>query len=179
MNNINANIDANASAMGNRYAVLYCWFFNIYNLIEKSDEIWLFIEDKLNASVPTYIKNILGVCGYNNAIFIAAMADEDLEYCQAQVRNGNVSKIFVGKEVLEGCSRKKDDFEFVLGHKKFLMAIVDFMKTHLKENGPGSFGLQSKKCAKLGAKSSKKNLEEKAKKSASQKLDVPLRKKKF
>lgn len=94
----------------------------------------------MNTSVPTYIKNILHVCGYNNGISIASIREEDFEYLETEVKNGNVTKYFVGKEakeVLEGSTKDVD--EFTRGHKTFLRSIIDFLKNHMKENGPDSF----------------------------------------
>lgn len=45
---------------------------------------------------------------------------------------------------MDGCTKTEADFEFVLGHKKFLLAIVKFLKKHLAENGVDSFSVDKK-----------------------------------
>lgn len=81
------------------------------------------------------------MCGYNNGITIAAIGDEDIQYMENEVRNGNVTKYFANiaeEKVLEDCTKSAKDFTFTMGHKKWLMAIVNFLKMYIEENGPDS-----------------------------------------
>lgn len=110
--------------------------------VDKVDEIWGFVEKKLEAPVPTYFKHVLKACGFDNGLTISLIDKDDLEYFEQQVRNGKVSKYFAGIDnlhILEGSTKTKEDFEFPRGHKKFLIAIRDFLKKCLEENGPESF----------------------------------------
>lgn len=106
------------------------------------DEIWTFVEEKLNP-VPTYIKHILHVCGYNNGISIATIEDEDIGYFVSEVRNGNVSKYFESlsreRDVLEGSTKTVQNFEFSRGHLKYLKYVVQFLKNYVEENGIDCF----------------------------------------
>lgn len=115
------------------------------------------MEDKLQTSVPTYFKNVLKVCGYNNGISIALIEEADVAYIEGEVRNGNVTKALVGieeKKILEGSYKDKDNFEFTMGHKKFLMFIVNFLKTYSAEHGLNSFTSEHATKCKRKAKSS-------------------------
>ncbi|KAG4068990.1 hypothetical protein HA402_008461 [Bradysia odoriphaga] len=106
------------------------------------DAIWLFVEDKLQTSVPTYVKNVLQTCGYNNGISITLIDAEDIAYMESEVRNGNATKDLdeaEEKTFFEGCTKKKDDFVFTMGHRKFLMYIVNFLKKYSAEHGSHSF----------------------------------------
>lgn len=113
--------------------------------VDNVNPIWTFVEAKLNCKVPVYIKNILEVCGYTNGMSIACIEEDDFEYFEGEVKNGNVSEYFGdGKDVLDGSNKKKEDFEFVRGHRKFVLAIRDLIKTHIDENGPDSLILEAK-----------------------------------
>lgn len=110
------------------------------------------------------------MCGYNNGISIALIEEEDIAYMEGEVQNGNVAKAFIGskqKKIFEGSTKDKDNFEFTMGHKKFLLFIVNFLKKHSAEHGSNSFTsihtmnverLQSKRKAKscIAVRSSKK-----------------------
>lgn len=85
--------------------------------------------------VPSYFKNVLKACGYNNGLTIASIEEEDIAYIESEVRNENVTEYFVEleqleeRDVLEGSTKNKDNFVFTLGPKKFLMFIVNYLKT--------------------------------------------------
>lgn len=116
------------------------------------DLIWLFIEEKLNWPVPNYIKYVLSYCGYSNGITIAAINDDDIDYCVKEVRKGNVIDYYSKKEpnidVLEGCTKTAENFEFSRGHLRYLMDIVEMLKDHIKENGIDSFNVEEEKSHK-------------------------------
>lgn len=102
------------------------------------------MEEKLNCEVPAYIKNVLEVCGFANGMTIAAIEDDDIQYFEAEVKNGNVMKHFGdAKDTLEGSHKTVETFEFSRGHIKFLMKIRDFLKGHMDINGPDSFTVEA------------------------------------
>lgn len=110
------------------------------------DIIWSFVEAKLNTPIPAYFKNVLNVCGYNNGISISFIEDEDIKYMENEVRNGNVGNSLNGAhteahDFLEGCTKSEENFEFVLGHKKFLLAIANFLRKYIADNGVDSLTL--------------------------------------
>lgn len=107
--------------------------------------MWVFVEAKLKCAIPSYFKNVLTACGYDNKITIASIDENDLQYFEQEVRNGNVSQYFECIDefnILEGSTKTVESFEFTRGHKKFLLLIRDFLKHHLKETGPDSLTLQ-------------------------------------
>ncbi len=148
-------------------------------IIELFDEIWTFIEEKLNTTVPPYLKYILKYCGFNNGISIASIDDEDIEHCVREVKNGNVGKYYeslVGeKDVLEGSLKTTANFEFSRGHIKFLKSIVEFLKKHAEQNGPDSFvTTKKKKIAKNKKTDAPSALKKKVKYSHNNNMRSPL-----
>lgn len=107
-------------------------------MLEEFDDIWKFVEHKLG-KVPTYFKNILKVCGFNNGITIASIVEKDIAFFEEEVKNVNVSKSFKNNvNVLEGAMRPQENFEFIRGHKNFLLTISAMLKDHIRENGQDS-----------------------------------------
>lgn len=112
----------------------------VFCVVEKFDQIWEFIEEKLNAPVPIYFKYILKYCGFSNGISIASIEDDDIQHFISEVKNGNVTKYFkqiIGEvDILDGSMRRVENFEFSRGHLKFLMSIVKFLRKYIEDNGP-------------------------------------------
>lgn len=100
----------------------------------------------MKTPVPKYFKYVLKYCGYDNAISIASIVEDDIEHFVSEVRNGNVAKYFKSinaeteaeTDILEGSMRTIKTFEFSRGHIKFLMSIAMFLKTYIEKNGPHS-----------------------------------------
>lgn len=81
-------------------------------------------------------------CGYNNCHTIAAIKPTDLKYFVNEVRRGNVTSFFrkLGiKDAMEGSAESAEDFEFIRGHEKLLMAVVNFVKEQLNSYGADVF----------------------------------------
>lgn len=115
------------------------------SIVPVMDDIWNFIEEKLNTPVPHYFKTVLSVCGYSNGISISLIGDEDLQYIEKEVKNGNVEKALNGVEdYLKGCTKNAANFEFVLGHRKFLLAIAGYLSKYIAENGAESISSTDK-----------------------------------
>lgn len=110
-------------------------------------EIWKFIEKSLGCEIPTYIKNVMEVCGFDNAMTIAAIDEDDIGYFETEIKNGNISKHFESvEEALKGSNKSEEkDFQFVRGHKKFILKIRDLMKSCVSKNGSESFVVESDK----------------------------------
>lgn len=120
--------------MGKRFtSFLHLNFCTLYPA--DFDEIWSFIEFKLQTPVPPYIKYILMFCGYNNGISISTIEDVDVQHFVDVVKNGSVTDYFGEKNILQGSMRSIDNFEFSRGHVKFLMYIVSFLREYIEENG--------------------------------------------
>lgn len=83
--------------------------------------------------VPSYLKNILRACGFNTGTIIADIDDDDMEYFESEVRNGNVKKYFEKEkdvDVLKGSTRDAEYFEIPRGHKRYILIIRDFLKNY-------------------------------------------------
>lgn len=102
----------------------------------------------MNVVVPTYMKNILKFCGYDNCHSIATIADADVDYCTDEVRKGRVNSFYDGKisaeAVMEGCTctAAVENFVFSRGHVRLLQAIVKIVKNTLEIHGVDSFLLK-------------------------------------
>lgn len=126
------------------------------------------------------------MCGYNNGISIGLIENEDIEYIESEVRNGNATKSLASTEeqtFLEGCTKDKKNFQFTMGHRKFLMSIVNFLKTYSADHGLNSFiceqsGKRSKckrKVASVTTAGSNKKAKFFVSQSANEITEVPVR----
>lgn len=138
----------------------------LLRLAGKDNDIWSFVENKLKCPVPAYFKNVLKVCGYSNGLTIASIGEDDIQYFEEEVKNGNVSKYFKDVEkmndnqILEGSTKPAEKFEFIRGHRKFLMTIRDLVKNHLDKNGPDSFAVEALPSKKSAPKEPKKKTDD-------------------
>lgn len=89
--------------------------------VENDNDIFVWIEKKMNVVVPPYLKSILKSCGYDNCYAIATIVNADLDYFTDEMKKGNI--------------------EFSRGHSRLLEAIVKIVKGTLETGGCGSFSL--------------------------------------
>lgn len=116
-------------------------FFVSVSLTEELNEVWKFVEEKINCAVPAYFKNILKACGYDNVITIASIEEKDVQYFEEEVKNGKVAKYYEESgtiKILDGSTKTETNFEFTRGHKKLLLFISDYLKNYLKDNDPNT-----------------------------------------
>lgn len=102
----------------------------------------------MKITVPKYMKFILMYCGYNNCHTISAIKQTDLNYFVTEVRQGNVTNFYSGlgiNDAMEGSRESAENFEFIRGHEKLLMVIVNFVKQHLCDYGANIFLIDSPK----------------------------------
>lgn len=133
---------------------------NLYQFLERIDDVWLLVEAKLKCTVPAYFKNVLQACGYDNRITIASIEEDDLQYFEQEVRNGNVSKYFAGIDklnILDGSTKTVENFQFTRGHKKFLLYIREFLKHHSSSFKMPLFGEEALLFSKTPSQENKKN----------------------
>lgn len=100
--------------------------------------------------IPTYIKNILKCCGFENCYSISTIEENDIAYFEQQVRKGALTKFIEGSisenlspdNVLEGyVERSGEEFEFSRGHQKLIITIARTVKENLEKNGIDGFEL--------------------------------------
>lgn len=117
------------------------------HILETFGEIWSFIEQKIQTPVPPYFKYVLQYCGYENAVSISSIDNDDVDDFVAEVRSGKVTEYFQtklgDKDVLEGSNKNMENFDFSRGHRKFLMYIASFLKEHIEDYGIDSFSVSS------------------------------------
>lgn len=54
----------------------------------------------------------------------------------------DVDKALDEAKVLKDCTMSAKNFAFTMGHRKWLMSIVDLLRKHLEENGPDGFTIE-------------------------------------
>lgn len=115
-------------------------------ITEKSNDVFVWIEKKMMVVLPSYMKNILKCCGYDNCHTIATIEDADVEYFTDEVRKGSVKKFFHAKisaeGIMEGCATSVENFVFIRGHVRLLQTIVKCVKETLEIHGAGGFSLK-------------------------------------
>lgn len=134
-------------------------------------EIWSSVEKTLKISIPSYIKNVLTYCGFDNVHTISTIEESDLEYIATKVRKGGVIHYFSNELGIEnallGSNKSERNFEFSRGHRKLLLVIVELVKQNLNENGVDGFSVKLSKekldTAKIISKSKSKSQKDKQK----------------
>lgn len=109
---------------------------------EDNTVIWQCIESKMKITVPRYIKLILMYCGFNDCHAIAAIEQSDLNRFINEVRQGNVTNFYLKlgvNDALGGSREREENFVFVLGHERLLMAVVNFVKQNLSDYDDDTF----------------------------------------
>lgn len=105
--------------------------------IEKdvSDIFWNTIETKTGANIPSYIRNILNVNGFNNPMSISLLDDEDLNEMEKSIQTERV-KILNSKnqKAVFGPFDGHKDFYFLRGYRKALLSISKFIRDKGPEN---------------------------------------------
>lgn len=130
--------------------LIFAFYFVSY-VVADFTTIWAFVEREFKGPIPTYIKNVLKYCGYENCYTISTIEESDLEYIQTEVRKGDITKFFEENrseassegisldKILEGWRRPVEEFEFSRGHQKFIMLIANLVKENLNKNGVNGF----------------------------------------
>lgn len=90
----------------------------------------------MKITVPRYIKLILMYCGFDDCHAIAAIEKAHLNRFINEVRLGNVTNLYEELRVndaLDGSRESEENFVFILGHERLLMAVVNFVKQNLSD----------------------------------------------
>lgn len=102
------------------------------------NQIWLFIERKMKMPIPSYIKSILKLCGYENCHTISTIEENDLELIEKEVLKGKFPEGFDFSDFPIGSS---GNFRFIRGHQKLILEISKLVKEKLDEGGVDGFTL--------------------------------------
>lgn len=122
------------------------------------DKFWEIIETKMGCNVPYYIRNILALNGYENAVSICTIEPEDIDYLQEYARkemHKRIPKDANLQDYYGFYAEKPAEFVFLRGHVKLLQGIVAFIKQEIESKGPDYFSFKSKiQANKLGVRKS-------------------------
>lgn len=107
-----------------------------------TDQFWQLIEKDMGCIVPTYLKYILRVRGYDNGASVGTLTTNDIHQIQGYFKDK------LQKDFDQEASRKKychifysdsDVFEILPGHVKLLEKIVSHINSVTTVHGPGYF----------------------------------------
>lgn len=106
------------------------------------ESFWNFMERKMAIIFPTYLRNILKLRGYDNAVSVKAITTDDIEnnfeiFAKTSMtnripKNGNHEDYF---SIYDG----PDDFEIIPGHKILLAEVVEYIKEMTNLHGKDYF----------------------------------------
>lgn len=116
--------------------------------VDLTERFWMFIEKSMGCVVPMYVKHILHIRGYDNAVTVGSLTAADLKQIQEFVKNKlertppeNIDK----RKFYHQYHEKSDPFEILPGHVKLIEKIISFIKSMPEIHGPGYFGPHSEK----------------------------------
>ncbi|XP_037035914.1 maternal protein tudor-like isoform X2 [Bradysia coprophila] len=92
-----------------------------------TDDFWNQVEAQVRCTIPTYVKNLLRLRGYDNALSVKALTDEDLKSLETFARTKMWMYIPPGandKDYYHMFSSDPESFEILPGHVKMLKEIA-------------------------------------------------------
>lgn len=114
---------------------------------EITNRFWELIEAKMG-SVPNYLKNILTLMGYENAMSIKTISEKDIESFQKYLISDEIKKRippYAKMEDYVGVFWETPEKAYILpGHVKFLQEIVEFVNLTLVTKGCEYFTVKTK-----------------------------------
>lgn len=101
------------------------------------NKFWDAIELETGSEIPLYLRNILKHHGFNCAMSIKLMDEEDLDDIETMVTSGAFQSIFmndadVTEHFLGPFCKKPDSFRILRGYRKMFMSISNY----IREKGP-------------------------------------------
>ncbi|KAG4076937.1 hypothetical protein HA402_015924 [Bradysia odoriphaga] len=92
-----------------------------------TDDFWNLVEAQVRFTIPTYVKNLLRLRGYDNALSVKTLTDEDLKSLETFARTKMWMYIPPGandKDYYHIFSSDPESFEILPGHVKMLKEIA-------------------------------------------------------
>lgn len=92
-----------------------------------SDNFWKLLESQMDCSVPLYIKNILRLRGFDNALSVRTLTVKDIDSLETFARTKMSKYIASGadlKDYYHIFSKEPESFEILPGHIRLLNEIV-------------------------------------------------------
>lgn len=99
---------------------------------DDNDEFWNGIEIITGFVVPMYIRNVLKFHGFDSALTVRLMDEEDIKEMEKFARSGVMQRISAGEVNLQDFYgpfvKSTKDFQFLRGHRKVLKDIAQFIR---------------------------------------------------
>lgn len=106
------------------------------------DQFWTLLEKNMGCMIPSYLKHVLRVRGYDNAPSIGTLTTADIEkiqaYFQTKLKSGAVRNVDRAM-FFHSYHNDADDFEILPGHLKLLEKIVTFINSMTEIHGSAYF----------------------------------------
>lgn len=91
-------------------------------------DFWEQIEGKLSTCIPTYIRNLMKIQGYDNIVSLKRMSKEDIDFLDDYGKSEKYEKRIprdAEKADYYGSSQDKNDFEIPRGHRKLFDEMIE------------------------------------------------------
>lgn len=104
------------------------------------NKFWEYIESETGSHIPMYIRNLLKLNGFNSAMSIKLLDEEDLKEIENMVQTGAIKNVVPNatdlKEYLGPFNDTAEHFSFLRGYKKMLLSI----SSYVRDKGPENVG---------------------------------------
>lgn len=109
---------------------------------EFTEKFWNLIDEHMGCRVPSYVKNILRLRGFDNAACIKTLTDEDYKEFETFARTKMAKFIPSGsnlKDYYHVFSEEPNEFEFLPGHIRLLKEIAKYITVMTASHDPTFF----------------------------------------
>lgn len=123
-------------------------------------KFWDLVENKFGCSVPKYVKNILALQGFDNALSIKTLSEGDFEFLEKYAKNDMSKRIPLNADLSDyygTFSEAPQDFVFLLGHRRLLEEIVAGLNKTIATKGYDVFSIHKNKIQMIKTKTSSQN----------------------
>lgn len=116
--------------------------------IDDSNKFWSVIETKMGCIVPNYVRNILRLRGFDDAVSVSKITKDDIEALKHFAKNSMNDMIPSNANRLDYYflavyEKNPEAFEIAPGHVKLLESIIDFIKEKTVIHGHEYFNFYS------------------------------------
>lgn len=109
------------------------------------DKFWNSVEENTGSHIPSFIRNVLNLNGFNSPMSIALLDKEDLDEMEKSLKAGHMKPMLPTNDAsFFGPFMSADQFYFPLGYKKVLLKISDNFRQNGAEDGLRSAGQAAK-----------------------------------
>lgn len=112
------------------------------------EKFWDLIENKFGCTVPKYLQNILALQGFDNALNIKTLKQDDYEFLQEYVRNDmnkRIPKDADLRDYYDTFHETPEEFVFLRGHLRLLEEIVFIINKTIASKGYDIFNIHKTK----------------------------------